>query len=107
MKAIYRPPGQSSWEGLLAADTYQFPKKATSLQILQRLADHQTDILNELGYDKAEALSGHSAWELITMASLIEREAGTPADERGKVARVIDNRLDKHMAHPLVLLLEL
>jgi UPF0755 protein len=96
--SIYKPPGQNSWEGLLAANTFEFAKSATPVQILQKLADTQASILTGLGYDKAEALSGHSAYELITMASLIEREAGSPPDERGKVARVIDNRLDKNMA---------
>jgi UPF0755 protein len=98
VKSIYHPVGQTSWEGLLAADTFEFAKKSTPVKILQTLADRQTAILDSLGYDKAEALSGHSAWELITIASLVEREAGTPPDERGKVARVIDNRLDKNMA---------
>jgi len=97
VKSIYHPVGQASWEGLLAPDTYQFAKKSTPLKILQTLADQQTKILDSLSYDKAEALSGHSAWELITIASLVEREAGTPPDERGKVARVIDNRLDRNM----------
>jgi UPF0755 protein len=96
--SIYKPPGQNSWEGLLAANTFEFSKKSTPVQILQKLANAQADILTGLGYDKAEALSGHSAYELLTTASLIEREAGTPPDERGKVARVIDNRLDKNMA---------
>jgi UPF0755 protein len=91
----YRPPGQTSWEGLLAADTFQFDKDATPQTILQTLVDHQESVMDDLGYDRAEALTGHSAWELITMASLAEREAGAPADEAGKIVRVIQNRLDR------------
>ena len=52
------------------------------------------DVLDELGYDKAETLQGRSAYELITIASLIEKETGAPPDERGKISRVISNRLD-------------
>ena len=90
----YRPPGQPSWEGLLAADTFQFGNDATPQTILQTLVDHQEGLMEDLGYDRAEALTGHTAWELVTMASLAERETGQPADERGKIIRVIQNRLD-------------
>ena len=91
----YLPPGSKNWEGLLAADTFQFEKQATAQKILQTLADQQVKVLDLLGYARAQALSGHSAYELITIASLAEREAGTPPDERGKVVRVILNRLEK------------
>jgi UPF0755 protein len=90
----YRPAGEISWEGLLAADTFQFEKDATPQTILQALVDHQEELMDDLGYERAEALTGHSAWELITMASLAERETGQPAEERGKIVRVIQNRLD-------------
>ena len=93
----YRPPGEVSWEGLLAADTFQFENDATPVTILQTLVDHQEGMMEDLGYDRAEALTGHSAWELVTMASLAERETGQPADERGKIVRVIQNRLDGNM----------
>lgn len=91
----YLPAGASSWEGLLAPETYAFPKEATARDILQRLADQQVKVLDELGYDRAEALAGRSAYELVIIASLIEREAGVPEDERGKIARVIENRLER------------
>ncbi len=91
----YRKAAQPSWEGMLAADTFRFEEDATADQILQTLADHQTKLLDELGYGRAEALTGHTAWELVTIASLVEREAGTPPDEAGKIARVVYNRLDR------------
>lgn len=90
----YLPAGSKNFEGLLAPDTYEFPKKATPELILQKLADQQTSVLDKLGYGRAEALAGRSAYELITMASLIEKEAGDPPDEKAKIARVINNRLD-------------
>jgi len=90
----YLPPGTKNYEGLLAPDTYQFAKKSTPHQILQVLADQQTKVLDKLGYGRAEALSGRSAYDLIKIASLAEKEAGDPPEEKGKIARVINNRLD-------------
>ncbi len=90
----YKPADVSSWEGLLFPDTYQFEKDATPQLILQTLASKMEDVLDELGYDKAEALQGRTAYELITIASLIEKETGAPPEERGKISRVISNRLE-------------
>ena len=90
----YLPKDSKNFEGLLAPDTYEFSKKSSPELILQTLAKQQEKVLDKLGYDKAEALSGRTAYELITMASLIEKEAGDPPEEKPKIARVINNRLD-------------
>ncbi len=90
----YKPPDVSNWEGLLFPDTYEFAADASAVEILQTMADRMDEILDSLDYDRAEALQGRSAYELITVASLIERETGQPPEERGKIARVIYNRLD-------------
>lgn len=95
IKSKYRDPTQPSWEGMLAADTFRFEQDASAKEILQTLADHQTDIMDDLGYDRAVALTGYSAWDLVKVASLAERETGQPPEERGKIARVIFNRLDR------------
>jgi len=92
--SAYKPPDSTSWEGLLFPDTYEFEESATPQLILQTMATKMDDVLDELGYDKAEALQGRSAYELITIASLIEKETGTPPEERGMISRVISNRLD-------------
>lgn len=90
----YKPANVSNWEGFLFPDTYQFNEDASAVEVLQTMATKMDDVLDELGYDKAEALRGRTPYELVTIASLIERETGQPADERGKIARVILNRLD-------------
>ena len=90
----YKPPEVSNWEGFLFPDTYEFAADATPVEILQTLSDRNDDILDALDYDRAEDLQGRSAYELVTVASLIERETGEPPEERGKIARVIFNRLD-------------
>ena len=83
-----------SWEGFLFPDSYQFDDKADATKILQTMATKMDSVLDGLNYDRAETLQGRSPYQLITTASLAEREAGTPSDEKGKVARVIFNRLD-------------
>ena len=83
-----------NWEGFLFPDSYQFAEDATATTVLQTMATKMDEVLDELRYDKAETLQGRSAYDLMKTASLVEKEAGQPEDERGKVARVIYNRLD-------------
>ncbi len=90
----YKPPEVTSWEGLLFPDTYEFEEGASAQEVLQTMATKMEEVLDDLGYDKAETLQGRSAYQLITIASLIEKETGAPEDERGKISRVISNRLD-------------
>lgn len=90
----YLFPGTTNFEGMLFPDTYRFRDDATATEILQTLADEMADTLDELGYDRAETLQGRNAYELVTAASLAERETGRPPEERGKIVRVIYNRLD-------------
>lgn len=90
----YKPPTVANWEGFLFPDTYEFRDDATAVDVLQTMATKMDKVLDQLGYDKAETLQGRSAFELVTIASLVERETGRPDDERGKIARVIMNRLD-------------
>lgn len=89
----YKPASVDSWEGFLFPDTYQVADNASAVEILQRMSDQMERQLDSLDYDRAETLYGMSAYELITAASLIERETGQPADERAKISRVIRNRL--------------
>lgn len=90
----YKPADVSNWEGFLFPDTYEFAVDATPVEILQTLVDRNDEVLDSLDYDRAEALQGRSAYDLVTVASLIERETGQPPEERGQIARVIFNRLD-------------
>jgi len=87
-------PVDAGWEGFLFPDTYEFEQSATPQVILQTLATQMDSVLDELGYDKAEVLQGRTAYELVTIASLIEKETGAPPEERGMISRVISNRLD-------------
>lgn len=90
----YRPADATSWEGFLFPDTYQFGQDATAAEVLQAMATKMDNVLDELDYDKAETLRGRSAFDLVTIASLIEKETGRPEEERGMISRAIFNRLD-------------
>lgn len=94
VQSAYKPADVSNWEGLLFPDTYQFAEDDSAEVILQKMVTKMDSVLDGLGYQRAEALAGRSAYELITIASLIERETGQGPEERGKISRVISNRLD-------------
>lgn len=83
-------------EGWFFPDTYSYPKNTTDLQFLQRSHDAMKRILNNL-WDKNKPYKYlTSEYDLLILASIIEKETGAPAD-RGKVARVFLNRLRKNM----------
>jgi UPF0755 protein len=82
-------PQASSLEGYLFPDTYRFPHRATSIDILTAMLKRFRQTAATLG------LSGNDH-RMVTMASLIEKE--TPiASERPLVASVFENRLAKGM----------
>jgi UPF0755 protein len=73
-------------EGWLFPDTYEFGAELSAAQQLQRMVAHTHDVLDGLG------VSAGQAQRVLTVASIAEVEASSPADY-AKVARVIDNRL--------------
>ena len=91
----YLPAGSTNWEGFLMPDTYRFKKDADATKILSTLVKAFDKTLDDLGYQQATALTGLGAYDLVKIASLIERERGERADEPSKISRVILNRLDR------------
>jgi UPF0755 protein len=87
-----RPAG-ASLEGFLFPDTYTFPKGATAHQIVQAQLD---DFARRAGPLLKSPPHGLSGYQLVVMASIVEREAQFD-DDRPKVASVLYNRLDKGM----------
>lgn len=82
-------------EGLIVPGQYVINPELSAEEILTDLVTRSTDRYNESGIvERADAL-GLSPYELLTAASLVEREA--PAGEFDKVARVILNRLEEPM----------
>jgi UPF0755 protein len=83
-------------EGSLMPDTYYFERGDTRLSILSRMSKMQTKAIEDVWKGRAADLPIKSPGELVTLASIVEKETGKP-DERPRVAGVFINRLEKHM----------
>jgi len=83
-------------EGSLMPDTYYFERGDTRLSILSRMEKIQAKTVGEIWKGRAPDLPIKSPGELVTLASIVEKETGK-AEERPHVAGVFINRLEKHM----------
>jgi len=83
-------------EGSLLPDTYKFTRGMTREQIVQRMQSEDKRILQEVWAHRDPELPLKSPEELVTLASIIEKETGKP-DERTRVAAVFVNRLKRKM----------
>src|ERR1700712_982268 len=83
-------------EGTLLPETYKFPRGTTRDQVIQRMQQSQKRVLAEIWERHSPDLPIKSAEQLVTLASIIEKETGK-ADERSRVAAVFVNRLRQKM----------
>lgn len=79
-------------EGYLFPDTYDFYIGESAQSALGRFLKNMKNKLSEKDYERAAEL-GYSMDQIITIASLVQEEAGRPAQD-AKVASVIYNRLN-------------
>jgi len=84
-------PDAKDLEGYLFPDTYALPRHATAEQLVARMVAGFMKALTPELIDKADA-RGMSVRQLVTLASIVEKETGNPA-ERPLVAAVYANRL--------------
>jgi UPF0755 protein len=89
-----RPQG-STLEGYLVADTYRIPADADATQLVERLLETFDQRVTPQMRRDAEA-RGLSIHELVTLASIVEREALLDS-ERPIVASVYLNRLEERL----------
>lgn len=82
------PEGAEPLEGLLFPNTYEFRLDVSAQAVIARLV-HETD---ETITSTATASTGLGPYQILTLASLVEREARL-ADERPRISSVIHNRL--------------
>lgn len=78
-------------QGYLFPDTYEVYADATAEQIVSTMLNRFDEVFKDEYYDRATAL-GYTVDEIITMASIIEREVRV-AEEQKTVSGVIHNRL--------------
>ena len=83
-------------EGTLLPETYKFTRGTTREQVIQRMQQADKRTLQEIWEHRDPDLPLKSPQELVTLASIVEKETGK-ADERTRVAAVFINRLRRHM----------
>ena len=79
-------------EGTLLPETYKFPRGFPRDQVIARMQQAQKRALAEIWERRSPDLPIKTPEQLITLASLVEKETGK-ADERSRVAAVFINRL--------------
>lgn len=82
-------PEAKSLEGALYPETYLFPRKTTAEEVIRAMLTGFRQAFAQAAEGKTSPLS---PYEIVTMASLIEKETGVPA-ERPLVSSVYHNRL--------------
>jgi len=91
-----RPKNITSLEGLLFPDTYQISGDDTEARVVARLASMMERVARQVELAAGAKIRGFSPYEILIIASMVEREAKVPED-RSKIAQVIYNRLSKKM----------
>ena len=84
-----------TFEGYLFPDTYHFPKGADAREIITAMVARLQSLVSDQWKQRAAQL-GLSFHEILTLASIIEKETGAPF-ERPLISSVFHNRLKKGM----------
>ena len=79
-------------EGTLLPETYKFPRGTSREQVIQRMQREQKRVVAEIWERRNPDLPVKTPEQLVTLASIVEKETGKP-DERSRVAAVFVNRL--------------
>jgi UPF0755 protein len=95
VRSVFEPEGVANLEGLLRPDTYKISNSQNEIAVLQTMVTAFDTKAKKLGVDTAD-VEGHTAYDIIKIASLIESEAKVPQD-RPLIASVIYNRLRANM----------
>lgn len=82
-----------SLEGYLFPETYLFPEDVKAEDVLRKMVELFTSNYAKVQFDPAVS-SKYSVNEIITLASIVEKEATLPV-ERPRIAAVFHNRLRK------------
>jgi len=83
-------------EGRFFPDTYRFDKRSDDIEVLQRAMRAMDKQLDGVWQGRAANLPLKSPYELLILASIVEKETGAAAD-RAQIAGVFINRLRKGM----------
>jgi peptidoglycan lytic transglycosylase G len=83
-------------EGTLLPESYRYPRGASREQVIQRMKQVQANLVKEVWERRVPDLPLRSPEELVTLASIVEKETGRTG-ERTRVAAVFINRLKQKM----------
>jgi UPF0755 protein len=83
-------------EGSLLPESYRFTRGTPREQVIRRMQEAQRKAVQEAWDRRAPDLPLKSPEELVTLASIVEKETGK-ADERPRVAAVFANRLKQRI----------
>jgi len=86
---------EETLEGYLFPDTYKFIRNIGEKNIIRSMVQRFNEVYSE-GFKKRSQEINLSQRETITLASLIEKETGSP-QERSMISAVFHNRLKLHM----------
>ena len=96
VRSQLQPAGSTNLEGLVLPETYFVDPKDDETTILARMVAAFDEHANQIGLPAAASRLRLTPYELVVVASLVEREARVDED-RAPIARVIYNRLVKRM----------
>lgn len=83
-------------EGSLLPETYKFTRGTAREQVIQRMQQAQKRMVQEIWDHRVSDLPLKTPEQLVTLASIVEKETGRP-EERTRVAAVFINRLKQKM----------
>ncbi|MCX5519393.1 endolytic transglycosylase MltG [Kaistia defluvii] len=83
-------------EGSLLPDTYRFSRGDSRQNIIDRMLRERDRVMTAIWTSRDKDLPIETQAELVTLASIVEKETGI-ADERSRVAAVFINRLRSNM----------
>jgi UPF0755 protein len=96
VRSPYEPAGTDNLEGLLFPATYPVQQGESEIDIIQQMVQAFDERASAIDLPAAAARLGETPYALVTVASMVEREAKLSGD-RGPVASVIYNRLKAGM----------
>ena len=83
-------------EGMLAPDSYEVRDGSDVDALIERMQALQQERIDQVWAERTEGLPFETPEEMLTLASIIEKETGVP-EERRQVASVFENRLKSGM----------
>jgi len=96
VRSPWQPAGTTNLDGLLGTGQYIVVPGETDTQLLTTMVDRFNRLADSLDLQAGSAKLGLSPYQLITVASIVEKE-GVIQKNLGPVARVILNRLANDM----------